>query len=78
MFFPRELMAPLKLREICETRHVTVVVISREACQGPPITLEVQAEQWKTITLVGCFSVLGGGFKFFLFSSLLGEDSHFD
>ena len=36
--------------------------------------------------LLGCFLVvrcqpkqdLGGGFKYFLFSPLLGEDSHFD
>ena len=25
-----------------------------------------------------CLSILGGGFKYFLFSSLFGEDSQFD
>ena len=27
---------------------------------------------------LGIYFRLGGGFKYFLFSSLLGEDSHFD
>ena len=30
------------------------------------------------LTNVGPTKKLGGGFKYFLFSSLLGEDSHFD
>ena len=36
----------------------------------------------ETVQLFGCPSIggenLGGGFKYFLFSPLFGEDSHFD
>ena len=48
--------------------------------------LSVWAHVWNTpesmdgLTLIGKVSqcMLGGGFKYFLFSPLLGEDSHFD
>ena len=32
----------------------------------------------KQASASACFFRLGGGFKYFLFSSLLGEDSNFD
>ena len=32
---------------------------------------------WIDVAISGC-SLLGGGFDFFLFSPLFGEDSHFD
>ena len=58
----------------CPTRH-------RQLCRIKAST--ISHVQWWTLlmmclVLVASYTFLGGGFKYFLFSSLFGEDSHFD
>ena len=48
--------------------NVGVLVIVAVVGMSGVISIQRQSEQL----------LLGGGFKYFLFSSLLGEDSHFD
>ena len=55
----------------CELFGISFYDFPREKRNG---TVELQA-----VKLPGCcFQFLGGGFKYLLFSRLLGEDSHLD
>ena len=44
---------------------------------NPTIIYNNKKKQQKEVSWVLCI-LLGGGFKYFLFSPLFGEDSHFD
>ena len=71
-FFERSTLSSAHIRRTERwvfSLHVARVVID----EGPPVVhiVLVFSSPWSLL-------ILGGGFKYFLFSPLFGEDSHFD
>ena len=54
----------------CEGRHL--------CDRNPGISQAAVLQEFLRELLAGVIRLLGGGFKYFLFSHLFGEDSHFD